>query len=413
MSTMNGNGYTNGHTAVQNGHTYSNIQAMKNGVHKPVQNGQTASTKTEKSDVINFNPGPAKIDASVLAKAQTELLNYRNLGFGVLEMSHRSAEFIDIVERAKTNLRELMKIPDNYKILFLQGGATGQFSAVPLNLLNLSTDAIADYIVTGTWSAKAAKEAEKFGNINIVHPKLKKYTSIPAEETWQLNPNAAYLYYCDNETVNGVEFHFAPQAGNVPIIADMSSNILSKPVDVSKFGAIIAGAQKNIGCAGVTLVIIRDDLIGHQLKECPAVLDYKLQADMNSLYNTPPSYSIYLTGLVLEWIKNSGGVMSMAKRSAIKSQLIYSVINNSNGFYHCMIDDDCRSRINLPFRVGGPGGDQELESLFLERTKQANMVGLKGHRSVGGIRASLYNAVTIEETQQLADLMLAFQQEHA
>uniref|UniRef100_H2ZHN0 phosphoserine transaminase n=1 Tax=Ciona savignyi TaxID=51511 RepID=H2ZHN0_CIOSA len=321
----------------------------------------------EKPTVINFNPGPAKVDPTVMAQAQKELLNYRNLGFGVLEMSHRSAEFIDIVDKAKTNLKELLNIPDNYKIIFLQGGATGQFSAVPLNLLNLSPDCTADYVVTGTWSAKAAKEAEKYGKINIVHPKLKKYTSIPAEDSWQLNPNAAYVYYCDNETVNGVEFHFVPDTGNVPIVADMSSNILSKPVDVSKFGVIIAGAQKNIGCAGVTLVIIREDLIGHQMKECPAVLDYKLQTDMNSLYNTPPSYSIYLTGLVLQWIKNTGGVTAMSRKCAAKSQLIYSVINNSNGFY----------------------------------------------QSVGGIRASLYNAVTVEETQQLADLMLSFQQEHA
>nr|CAB3266132.1 phosphoserine aminotransferase-like [Phallusia mammillata] len=360
--------------------------------------------------VVNFNPGPAKLPESVMRQAQAEFLNYDGLGISVMEMSHRSTEFMNIMSETKNTLIRLLNIPDNYKIMFLQGGATGQFSALPLNLIRRSPNSSADYIVTGTWSAKAVKEAEKYGNINVVHPKLKKYSRIPDETEWNLDPEAAYVYYCDNETANGVEFPFVPETGNVPLIADMSSNILSRPFDITKFGAIIAGAQKNIGCAGVTLVIIREDLIGYSMKECPVVLDYKTQIGMNSLYNTPPSYSIYLMGLVLDWIQQNGGVMGMAKKCVQKSQLIYTTIAESDGFYSCLVESGARSRMNVTFRIGGPGGDEALEKEFVEEAKKANMLGIKGHRSVGGIRVSLYNAVTVEEVQSLVRLMESFRQ---
>ncbi|CAK8678294.1 unnamed protein product [Clavelina lepadiformis] len=397
----------NGHA---NGITASDIKlARKNGV---MSNG-THNGLDNKKPIINFNPGPAKIDPSVLLRAQAEILNFQQLGISVMEMSHRSADFAKILNGAKATLTQLLNIPENYKILFLQGGATAQFSAVPLNLLQRSPNCSADYIVTGTWSAKAVKEAQKYGKVHIVHQPLEKYSRVPEQEEFDLDPEAAYVYYCDNETVNGVEFSYVPDTGNVPLVADMSSNILSKPVDVSKFGIILAGAQKNIGCAGVTLAIIREDLVGYCMKQCPTILDYKIQIGMDSLYNTPPSYSIYLMGLVLEWIQNTGGLLSMAKKCVLKSQLVYSAINESNGFYSCAIEDGSRSRMNVTFRIDGPAGDSELENAFIEESKAANMIGLKGHRSVGGIRASLYNAVTLEETQFLVNLMMDFQRRHS
>merc|ERR1719431_412782 len=359
---------------------------------------------------MNFNPGPSKIDDSVLLKAHSELLSYQNLGLGVMEMSHRSAEFMSINNEAQQCIRDLLDVPDNYKILFMQGGATGQFSAIAMNLMGLKKSNSADYFVTGTWSNKAVKEAGKYGTVNIVHPKLDSYNQIPDQSSWKLNPDASYVYYCDNETVDGVEFPFIPNTGDVPLVADMSSNILSRPFDVTKFGAIIAGAQKNIGCAGVTLVIIREDLIGHAMGICPAVLDYQQLAGANSLYNTPPSYSIYLMGLVLQWIKSCGGAVAMAKRNINKSQLLYQTINNSSGFYSCPVIEGCRSRMNVTFRIGG--GNKELEAMFVEQTKKAGMVGLKGHRSVGGIRASLYNAVTLQEVESLVSFMKDFQEQN-
>lgn len=362
--------------------------------------------------VVNFNPGPAKIAPSVLAKAQEEMVVFRNHGISVMEMSHRSAEFMSILNGAKEALTQLLNIPENYKILFLQGGASAQFSAVPLNLLQRSSDLSADYIVTGTWSNKAVKEAEKYGNVRIAHQKFDKYTRVPTQGELQLNPNAAYVYYCDNETVHGVEFPYIPDTGDVPLVVDMSSNILSRPFDVSKFGIILAGAQKNIGCAGVTLAIIREDLVGHSMKYCPSVLDYKVQVGMNSMFNTPPSYSIYIMGLVLEWIKECGGLQYISEKCSIKSEMIYSLMDESNGFYCCSADKGSRSRMNVTFRIGGVDGDPALEEAFVAETKAAHMLGLKGHRSVGGIRASLYNAVTVEETQKLAELMKNFHVKH-
>jgi len=363
-----------------------------------------------RNSVINFNAGPSKIDQSVLLKAQNELLNYHQLGFGVMEMSHRSTEFLAIVDEAQKTIKNLLSVPDNYKILFLQGGATGQFSAIPMNFMKLKESETADYFITGTWSAKAFKEASKYGKVNLVHPKLNKYSHIPDKSLWNLNPNASYVYYCDNETVDGVEFPFIPDTGDVPLVVDMSSNILSRPFDVSKFGAIIAGAQKNIGCAGVTIVIVRDDLLGHSMKCCPVVLDYGSQSAMNSLYNTPPCYSIYLMNLVLQWIKNSGGTLYMLKHNLKKSQLLYSTIACSDGFYECPVKKGNRSRMNIPFRISG--GDKELEAEFVEEAKKVGMIGVKGHRSVGGIRISLYNAITVNEVERLVSFMKWFQEEN-
>ncbi|EDO41466.1 predicted protein [Nematostella vectensis] len=321
--------------------------------------------------VINFAPGPAKLPEVVLKKAQEEFLNYGNLGISVMEMSHRSGEFAKIINDAENDLRELLHIPDNYKVLFMQGGGTGQFSAVPLNIMKEGGSA--DYIVTGAWSAKAVKEAEKYGKVNLVLPKTSTYDSIPDPSQWTLNPDASYVYYCENETVHGVEFDFVPETNGVPLVCDMSSNILSRHFDVDKFGIIYAGAQKNIGCAGVTIVIVREDLIGHASSLCPAVFDYKIQAGQNSLYNTPPTYGIYIMGLVFKWLKSLGGVEEMERRSIIKSTMIYDVMDNSNGFY-------------------------------------CNMIQLKGHRSVGGIRISLYNAIHLEEVEKLVKFMVKFQE---
>ncbi|XP_026178046.1 phosphoserine aminotransferase [Mastacembelus armatus] len=366
----------------------------------------------EQKQIINFGAGPAKLPQSVLLQAQKELLYYGGCGISVLEMSHRSADFSKILKSTEHLLRELLNIPDNYKVLFLQGGGTGQFSAVPLNLIGLKGDRCADYLVTGQWSAKAAKEAEKYGKINIVHPKLDSYGKIPDPSSWTLNPSASYVYYCCNETVHGVEFNFIPETNGVVLVSDMSSNFLSRPVDVSKFGLIFAGAQKNVGCAGVTVVIVREDLLGHTLKECPVILDYKVQAEMNSLYNTPPCFSVYIMALVLEWIKNNGGSTAMEKLSKQKSSMIYDIVDTSNGFYVCLVDGSCRSRMNITFRVGKKEGDEALEKEFLDGASKRGMMSLKGHRSFGGIRASLYNAVTLEDTEALAAYMKEFLKEH-
>ncbi|KAM9743263.1 phosphoserine aminotransferase isoform 1-T2 [Menidia menidia] len=366
----------------------------------------------EDKRTVNFGAGPAKLPKSVLLQAQKELLSYSGIGISVLEMSHRSPDFSNIINKTESLLRELLNIPDNYRVLFLQGGGSGQFSAVPLNLIGLREGRSADYVVTGTWSAKAAKEAEKYGKVNVVHPKLDTYTKIPDPATWTLNPSASYVYYCCNETVHGVEFNFTPETNGPVLVSDMSSNFLSRPVDVSKFGLIYAGAQKNVGCAGVTVVIVREDLLGHALKECPIVLDYKVQAEMNSLYNTPPCFSIYIMCLVLEWIKNNGGSAAMQTLNKQKSSMIYDIINASNGFYACPVDEACRSRMNVPFRVGKKEGDGDLEKKFLDGASKRGMISLKGHRSVGGIRASLYNAVTVEDTEALAQYMREFLKEH-
>ncbi|XP_037654183.1 phosphoserine aminotransferase [Choloepus didactylus] len=362
--------------------------------------------------VVNFGPGPAKLPHSVLLEIQKELLDYKEVGISVLEMSHRSSDFAKIINTTENLVRELLAIPDNYKVIFVQGGGCGQFSAVPLNLIGLKAARCADYVVTGAWSAKAAEEAKKFGTVNTVYPKLGSYTKIPDPSTWNLNPDASYVYYCANETVHGVEFDFVPDVKGAVLVCDMSSNFLSKPVDVSKFGVLFAGAQKNVGAAGVTVVVVRDDLLGFALQECPSILEYKVQVSNKSLYNTPPSFSIYVMGLVLEWIKNNGGAVAMEKLSCIKSKMIYDIIDHSQGFYVCPVEPQSRSKMNVPFRIGNSKGDEALEKRFLDKALELNMISLKGHRSVGGIRVSLYNAVTIDDVQKLAAFMKNFLEMH-
>ncbi|XP_008555170.1 probable phosphoserine aminotransferase [Microplitis demolitor] len=365
-------------------------------------------SKDQKKVVMNFGAGPGKLPEEVLKEAQNEFMDFNDTGISILELSHRSGDYAKVNQNAQDCLRELLNIPSNYKILFMQGGGTGLFAAVPLNLM--SKTGTADYIVTGSWSSKAAKEAEKYGKVNIVHKKMSKYTGIPDASTWNLDPNASYLYYCSNETIHGVEFDFVPETNGVPVVADMSSNILTRKFDVSKFGVIYAGAQKNFGPSGVTVVIVREDLLGNPMTVCPSVLDFTVAAQNNSIYNTPPTFQVYFIGRVFEWIKRNGGVEEMEKRAIKKSKLIYDIIEKSNGFYSCPIEPKARSRMNLPFRIGND--NEELEKEFLAGASKLGMLQLKGHRSVGGIRASLYNAVTFEEAKALADYMEKFHKTH-
>ncbi|KAF6206882.1 hypothetical protein GE061_018118 [Apolygus lucorum] len=355
---------------------------------------------------INFGAGPAKMPEEVMRQAQREFIFYGNTGLSVIEMSHRSSHYENINQNAQDVLRRILKVPDNYKILFLQGGGTGLFAAVAMNLMGRTGSA--DYIVTGSWSAKAAKEAAKYGKVNLVLPKTSKYTGIPSQETWNLDPNASYVYYCSNETVHGVEFDYIPETNGVPLVADMSSNFLSRGFDVSKFGVIFAGAQKNVGPSGVTLVIVREDLLGEPMKICPIVMDFTIMAQDNSLHNTPPTFNVYFVGLVFQWIEGQGGLAEMEKRATYKSSAVYSVIDGSKGFYSCPVEKESRSKMNIPFRIK----TEELEQLFLKEAQTKGMIQLKGHRSVGGIRASLYNAVTTEETQSLVQFMEEFMSAH-
>lgn len=361
--------------------------------------------------VLNFAPGPAKVPEEVLQQAHAEFFNYNNEGLSLVELTHRGATFAKINDEAEATLRELYQIPANYKVIFMQGGGTGQFSAVPLNLCS-SPDDVADYIITGAWSSKAAKEAEKYCKVNRVLPKVNAYTGIPDLSEWKLSNNAKFVYYCANETINGIEFDFIPETNGVPLVCDMSSNVLTRPLDVTKFGLIYAGAQKNAGIPGVTFVIVREDLIGKPSPVCPIILDYKINADNKSLYNTPPTFSIYILGLVFKWVLQHGGILAMDALSAAKSSLVYEVFDASNGFYHSVVEKKNRSRMNIPFRIGGPGGNDELEKQFLDTAKSLNMLNLKGHRSVGGIRISLFNAISLDETNQLVEFLKKFQEEN-
>ncbi|XP_021919839.1 probable phosphoserine aminotransferase isoform X2 [Zootermopsis nevadensis] len=337
-----------------------------------------SENSTSSTPVINFGAGPAKLPEEVLQEVQRELLYYGTTNISVMEMSHRSADYAVINDGTQQAVRDLLNIPDNYKILFMQGGGTGLFAAVPLNLM--SETGCADYIVTGSWSAKAAKEAMKYGKVNMVVPKTDSYVDIPEQNTWILNPNASYVYYCANETVHGVEFPFIPDTQGIPLVADMSSNILSQPLDVSKFGVIFAGAQKNIGPAGVTLVIVREDLLGKAAVTCPTVLDFTVMAKDNSLHNTPPTFLIYVMGLVFKWIKRNGGAEGMKRMAKEKSGIIYDLISSSNNFYYCPVKSAVCSRMNIPFRIGGPNGNDDLEKEFLSGAQKLGMLQLKGHR---------------------------------
>ena len=342
----------------------------------------------------------------VLNQAREEMLDWNGAGMSVMEMSHRSKEFVSIAETAEADLRDLLAIPDAYKVLLLQGGATSQFSMVPQNLLEGKTSA--DYVYTGQWSSKAIKEAGKFCAVNVAaSSEDRNFTYVPKRETWQLDPSAAYVHITSNETIGGVEYHWVPDVGSVPLVADMSSHLLSRPLDVTRYGIIYAGAQKNIGPAGLTIVIVREDLVGRAPKGTPAMSDYKTHADSGSMYNTPPTYAIYVAGLVFQWLKRQGGLSAMEQTNIAKSRLLYEYLDSTD-FYECPVAVEDRSRMNVPFRIKGG----ELDADFLAATKQQGLVQLKGHRSVGGMRASIYNAMPIEGVQALVDVMREFERTH-
>ncbi|WP_026340670.1 3-phosphoserine/phosphohydroxythreonine transaminase [Thioalkalivibrio sp. ALJT] len=356
--------------------------------------------------VMNFSAGPAALPQPVLERARDELLDFRGSGMSVMEMSHRGKPFMAVAEKAEQDLRTLLSIPDNYSVLFLQGGATGQFAAIPLNL---GGGRSMDYVDTGAWSGKAIKEAQKYGSVNIVaSSQASGYASIPERAGWNLNPDAAYVHYTPNETIGGVEFHDIPEVGGVPLVADMSSTILSRPIDVSKFGVIYAGAQKNIGPAGLTLVIVRNDLLEREKGPVPAVLDWALQSKNDSMYNTPPTFGWYLAGLVFEWLLEQGGLQAMAEINQRKAGKLYEFIDNS-AFYRNPVERSARSWMNVPFILA----DDSLDGTFLNEADAAGLSSLKGHRSVGGMRASIYNAVPESAVDALIEFMADFENRHA
>ncbi len=355
------------------------------------------------SRVFNFSPGPATLPEAVLKQAQEELLDWRGCGMSVMEMSHRGKEFTEISTQAETDLRELMGIPDNYKVLFLQGGASAQFSMLPMNLLRGKNSA--DYINTGIWSKKAIAEAKRYCRVNVVaSAEDNGFTAAPSQCELMLDPDAAYLHYTPNETIGGLEFNYLPESGHVPLVADMSSSILSRSFDVDRFGVIYAGAQKNIGPAGLTLVIVREDLLGDVIENTPTMFDYQIHADNGSMYNTPPTYGWYLAGLVFAWLKAQGGVAAMAQINERKANKLYNAIDGSS-FYSNPIASDSRSWMNIPFTLV----DAALDGLFLEQAEAQGLTLLKGHRSVGGMRASIYNAMPEAGVDALVHFMAEFE----
>ena len=339
------------------------------------------------SRIWNFSAGPAVLPQEVLARAGDEMLDWHGTGMGVMEMSHRGKDFMGIAAQAQADLRELLAIPANYKVLFLPGGATLQFAAIPMNLL--AGKGKADFVVTGEWSRKAAKEAQPYCDVHVAaSSEDRDFTYAPAQSAWKVRSDAAYVHYCSNETIGGVEFQWVPQTGAIPLVADASSHILSRPLDVPRFGLLYAGAQKNFGPAGLTIVIVRDDLLGQAQKGVPSVLDYKLQAEADSMLNTPATYGIYMAGLVFKWLRELGGLAEMERRNVAKAKLIYDAIDASS-FYRSAVAIEDRSRMNIPFNLA----DESLVGDFLKGAEARGMVQLKGHRIVGGIRASIYNAV--------------------
>ena len=358
------------------------------------------------SKIYNFSAGPAVLPKVVLEQARDELVDWHGSGMSVMEMSHRGKEFMGIAAQAEADLRELMGIPANYKVLFLQGGASSQFSMVPMNLLR--GKAGMDYLNTGEWSKKAIKEAKRYGTVNVVaSSEDKNFTYAPSQDAWKLDPNAAFVHYTPNETIGGVEIFWTPQTGNVPLVADMSSTILSRPIDVNQFGLIYAGAQKNIGPAGLTIVIVRDDLIGQTVAGTPTMFDYKTHADNDSMYNTPPTYAMYIAGLVFQLLKREGGLVEMEKRNVAKAGLLYDYLDATD-FYTSPVARDNRSRMNIPFTLK----DAALDEAFLKGAGEHGLLQLKGHRSVGGMRASIYNAMPIEGVAALVNYMKAFEQKN-
>lgn len=353
----------------------------------------------------NFCAGPAALPLAVLERAQRELLDWSDSGASVMEVSHRSSDFVSVAERAETSLRRLLEISDDYAVLFLQGGASLQFASVPLNLA--AEDQVMDQVVTGQWSKKAFAEQQRFGAVNLVASSAdQNFASIPQQDAWQRDPTAAYLHYCPNETIGGLEFGFVPDS-DVPLVADMSSTILSRPVDVDRFGVIYAGAQKNIGPAGLCLVIVRRELLGRARPETPAMLNWQIAAENDSMYNTPPTFAIYLAGLVFEWLEELGGLEKMEAINRRKAEKLYALIDES-GFYANPVEQISRSLMNVPFTLA----DDALDTVFLKEAEAKQLLNLKGHRSVGGMRASLYNAVEESSVDALCSFMRDFEQRH-
>jgi phosphoserine aminotransferase len=354
--------------------------------------------------VFNFSSGPAVLPEPVLRRAAGEMLDWHGSGMSVMEMSHRGKEFMAIHAQAQELLRELLAIPANYRVLFMQGGAIGENAIVPMNLIGRTGRA--DYVLTGAWSKKSAKEAQRYGTVNIAA--TGDGSEIPPQSAWKLDPRASYVHICANETIDGVEFHWTPDTGSVPLVADMSSNILSRRIDVSRYGLIYAGAQKNIGPSGLTIVIVREDLLGHALPVTPTAFNYQQQAENDSMVNTPATYSIYVAGLVLQWLKEQGGVAAIEQRNGEKAKLLYDYLDGS-GFYRNTVAREDRSWMNVPFRLR----DESLDQPFLEGAVEHGMVQLKGHRSVGGMRASIYNAMPLAGVQALVAYMREFEAPHA
>jgi phosphoserine aminotransferase len=356
--------------------------------------------------VFNFSAGPAVLPEPVLEQAAHEMLDWHGSGMSVMEMSHRGKEFIAIHAQAEADLRELLAIPANYKVLFLQGGAAAQFAMIPLNLLRGKSGA--DYVNTGQWSTKAIGEAKKYCKVNVAASSQDAhFTYVPKQPQWKLDPDAAYVHITSNETIGGVEFHWTPDTRGVPLVTDASSHILSRPIDVSRYGLIYAGAQKNIGPAGLTIVIVRDELIGHSASTTPSVFDFKVQAENDSMYNTPPTYGIYIAGLVFQWLKKLGGLGKMEKTNIAKANLLYDYLDQTE-FYGSPVAKEDRSRMNVPFTLRS----EALDAAFLKEAESRGLTQLKGHRSVGGMRASIYNAMPIEGVQALVQLMREFERKH-
>ena len=353
--------------------------------------------------IYNFSPGPAMLPTEVLEQAKSEILSWHQTGMSPMELSHRGKDFTQIAEQAEANLRELLNIPSNYQVIFFAGGASSQFSMVPMNLL--TTNRKADYIETGQWSEKAIAEAKRYGEINIAAKSEKgELVRIPSLNSWKLDDKAAYVHFTPNETIDGVEFHWVPNTGKVPLVADMSSTMLSRPIDVNAFGIIYAGAQKNIGPAGLTIIIIREDLLSASRPDTPILYDYQTQIKNKSCYNTPATYSWYLAGLVFEWLKRQGGLQAMGERNQRKAQKLYQFIDQNN-FYYNKVHPECRSWMNVPFSLK----NSQLDEKFLAEAEKAGLSNLKGHRLVGGMRASIYNAMP----ESGVDALIKFMQDFA
>ena len=356
--------------------------------------------------VYNFSAGPAVLPEEVLQKAAAEMLDWHGSGMSVMEMSHRGKEFVGIAAKAEADLRALLAIPASYKVLFLQGGAIGENAIVPMNLLGGRKSA--DYVNTGEWSKKSLQEAKKYCTVNVAaSAEDRNFTYVPARSGWKLSPDAAYVHCTTNETIGGVEYQWTPETGDVPLVADMSSHILSRAVDISKYGVIYGGAQKNVGPAGLTLVIVRDDLLDRALLICPSAFHWKAQAEAESMLNTPPTYAIYIAGLVFEWLLAQGGVAAIEKKNVAKAKLLYDYLDTT-AFYRNPVQPEDRSRMNVPFKLH----DEALDEAFLQGAKAAGMVQLKGHRSVGGMRASIYNAMPVEGVAHLVAYMKDFERKN-